>query len=151
VRTVGALRAGVGGAALLALIALGVLPAAAQIVGPPEISNVSASGVTGRRATLSATIEPRGAPTAYEVFVRYSPCPGGAGECAMPPRQERIGHGKISPTVNARTVRPKLVMLTAGCTYEYWFVASNSFGTVESERQSVTSVAGSRQPRACKR
>jgi hypothetical protein len=138
-------------AALLLSSALGALPVAAQIVGPPEISNVSASGVTSRRATLTATIEPRAAATTYSVFVRYSPCPGGSGECPTPPQQERIGHGNVSPKLNARTVRAKLVMLTAGCTYEYWFVASNSFGTVESERESITAVGGSHAPRTCKR
>jgi hypothetical protein len=143
-------RAGVIATVALAS-ALCALPAAAQIVGPPEISNVSASGVSERRATLTATVEPRGSQTLYEVFVRYSPCPGGSGECPTAPRQERIARGKISPKLNARSVHAKLVMLTAGCTYEYWFVASNASGAAQSERHSLTAVGGGHAPRTCKR
>jgi hypothetical protein len=135
---------------VLALTAVSALSAVAQIVGPPEISNVSASGVSTRRATFSATIEPRGSRTAYEVWIRFSPCPGGAGECAQPPRQKRIGHGKVPQQMSARTVRAKLIMGTPGCTYEYWFVASNASGTVESEHESVTSESGSHPPQECR-
>jgi hypothetical protein len=136
---------------LLVASSLSAPPAAAQVVGPPEISSVSSSGVSERRAALAATIEPRGSATLYEVFVRYSPCGGGAGECPTPPRQERIGHGRVSPKLNARTVRAKLVMMTPGCTYAYWFVASNASGSVESEHQSVTALGGGHGPRTCKR
>lgn len=146
-RRVGILGAGIAGAVSLSL---GALPAVAQIVGPPEISHVSASGVGNRHATFSATIESRGSNTTYEVLIRYSPCQGGAGECPQPIRQKRVGHGKVPEKLSARTVRGKLTMGTAGCTYEYWFVASNASGTVESEHQSVTSAGGSKLPRECK-
>jgi hypothetical protein len=148
-RKAGVLGAGV---AATAVLALGALPALAEIVGPPEISSVSASNVGARHATVSATIEPRGSDTRYELLVRYSPCPGGAGECAQPARQERDGHGKVSHALSSTEVRAKLVMLTKGCTYEYWIVASNASGTVESERQSITTPSGgTRPPRECKR
>jgi hypothetical protein len=150
VRRVVTLGAGVVASVVLALTALGALPAVAQITGPPEISNVSASEVSSQRATFSATIEPRGSKTTYEVWIRYSPCQGGAGECPQPPLQKRIGHGKVSQHMSSRSVRAKLIMGTPGCTYEYWFVASNASGTVESERQSVTSTGGSPRPRECR-
>jgi hypothetical protein len=146
-RRVGTLGAGVVGAALLAL---GALPAAAQIIGPPEISNVAASNIGTRQASVMATIEARGSNTTYELLMRYSPCPAGAGECPQPPRQERFGHGKVSHRSGTRTVRANLKMLTKGCTYEYWFVASNASGTVESEHQSLTTPAA-RVLRECKR
>jgi hypothetical protein len=147
VRRVGTVAGVVGVVAL----ALGALPAAAQIIGPPEISNVSASNVGARHATVTATIEPRGSDTTYELMMRYSPCPAGAGECPQPPRVERDGHGKVAQKLATRTVRAKLVMLTKGCIYEYWIVASNASGTVESEHHSIATAGGSRPPAECKR
>lgn len=135
--------------ACVALVGAGT--AAAQIIGPPEISNVSSSGVTETQATVNATIEPRGHGTVYEVLLTYSPCQGGAGECAQPPVRELVGHGKLPARKTSRTVSTKVRMLTPGCDYSYWLVASNSAGTVESEKRLFTASGGKSGPTECSR
>lgn len=145
------LGASVGGALLAVAFAFGVSLASAQVIGPPEITNVSASGVSEHHATVSATIAANGHPTTYQVWVSYAPCQGGAGECPTPVQKEQIARGKLSAKMGTRDARSKVQMLTPSCTYAYWFVATNSSGTVESEHESFTATGGDSGPKACKR
>jgi len=125
---------------LILAVALGAAPASARIIGPPEITEVSATIIPENGATLHATIAPHGHVTTYHVWLSYSPCQGGAGECPKPIKKEEIASGKIAAGRASKTVQVNVRNVTPNCTYGYWFVAGNSSGTVESEHQGFTAV-----------
>lgn len=142
-----------GGGLLGLLLAtlLGVGLASAKIIGPPEITNVSATIVPENGANLFATIAPHGHATTYQVWLSYSPCKGGAGECAKPRKKEEIAKGKIARSASSKNVTTSVKNVTPGCTYAYWFVAKNSSGTVESELQNFTAVGEGGAREECQR
>jgi hypothetical protein len=107
--------------------------------GVPMLEGLSASEITERTAKLGALINPDGSRTTYQLWVEYAPCQGGAGECPNPPVIEKVGKGKIAPGDQGVAVSRNLKMLTPGCHYTYWFVATNSFGTAQSSREQVKS------------
>lgn len=140
----------VGG--LVACAALLVAGAAgAQVIGAPEISEVATSSIGEHQATVSATIAPHGQNTTYEVWVSYSPCPRGEGECGKPRVQEKVATRKVSSKDASQHVERKIGMLTPGCYYDYWFVASNGYGKVESEPVGFLAQEGHRSPAECRR
>lgn len=115
----------------------------------PTITAVSATA-TAKKARLSATINPGDQQTAYEIWISYAPCQGGAGECPKPIQKEEVAGGSI-PYKRPRDVKA-IIGLTPGCTYGYWFVASNERGTVETEHEYFVAAGGEpRSPKACGR
>ena len=116
----------------------------------PVISGVSAKAMN-TTAGLMASINPGEQLTSYEVWLSYAPCQGGAGECSKPVQKEVVASGTI-PFKKERRVKAKVKMLTPGCTYGYWFVASNGRGTVESEPEFFTARGGDpNTPKECAR
>lgn len=115
----------------------------------PGIRSVSASHVGERTVTLVAVVETP-IRTEYEVWISYARCQGGAGECPKPVQTEAVGHGTASGS-RARTVRQRVRNLTPGCTYVYWFLASNKEGEAESSHESFTAAGGTPGPKACNR
>lgn len=101
--------------------------------------------MTETQATVSATIEPHGHATSYEVWLIYSPC-APFSECPKALIKQRIGQGKLRSKTASGVVGKTIKMLSPGCDYAYWFVASNSAGRVESE-QHVIATEGTTRPR----
>ena len=60
---------GMAGAAVVAVAA--AAPGAFAAVNPPVVTGVAVSHVTGRGATLEATITPEGSKTKYEFLLEY--------------------------------------------------------------------------------
>lgn len=117
----------------------------------PTVSNVSVTANRAARATLSSSINPGEQTTTYEVWISYAPCQGGAGECPKPIQKEEVASGSV-PYKRTRSVRAKVGMLTPGCTYGYWFVASNGRGTVQSQTEYFVAAGGEpRGPKECGR
>jgi hypothetical protein len=142
-----------GGAALvLGVVALGAVGASATpckgCTGPPMIENVKAGRPSDHSALLSAAITPEGLTTRWEAWVEYGVCQGGAGECPKPPKKQKLASGKI---VAEQLVKVTLSKLTPGCSYSYWFAATNADGTVTSEPQTVTAKGGTPGPKECSR
>ncbi len=117
-------------------------------IGPPVIENVKAGRPGEHSALLSAAITPEGLPTRWEARVEFGVCQGGAGECAKPPKKQKLAGGKI---VTEQLVKVTLGKLTPGCSYSYWFTATNSDGTVTSEPETLTAKGGSPGPKECSR
>lgn len=113
----------------------------------PRIESVSASKIGEHSVTLEAVIAPE-IPAKYEAWISYAPCQGGAGECPKPVQTETVGHGTV---FGSRTVHQKVRMLTPGCTYVYWFVATNYEGKAESAHESFTAAGGTSGPKECSR
>jgi len=117
----------------------------------PTISDLAVNANRPTHVELSASIDAGDQKTAYEVWISYAPCQGGAGECPKPIQKELIASGSISYK-KTRTVIGKVGMLTVGCTYGYWFVATNGRGTLESEHEYfVVGGAGTHEPKECTR
>lgn len=97
--------------------------------GAPLLSALSATGITEKSATLSATLEPGRSAAKYELWVEYQAC--GPHEECVSFRQASLGTGHVS--------KNELVSVTAsfsgGCAYAYWFVATNSAGRTSSRHE----------------
>jgi hypothetical protein len=115
----------------------------------PSIEGLGASQIGEAKATIAASISADGAKTKYQVWVAYAPCQGGAGECAKPFQEEELVRGSVMAR-DTREIERALSGLTGGCSYSFWFVASNSQGTVESEHASFET-PGPAGPKACRR
>jgi hypothetical protein len=85
-------------------------------VAPPTVTEESSTGITATEATLSAQIDPGGAPTTYEV--EYEPGKRTA-EQTLPASKVPVG------------VQQRLTGLTPATEYQFRFVATNSLGTTE--------------------
>jgi hypothetical protein len=95
----------------------------------PALTGVSVSNVTQSAATISATLEPKGEPTRWELLLGTAP-----GELIYR-ASGRTSSSEAEPlVVNAGS-------LSAGTTYYYKFVAVNPDGTVETPEASFTTVA----------
>ena len=118
---------------------------------PPAITNTSVSANHSTHAKLGASINPGDQQTTYEVWISYAPCQGGAGECSKPVQEEELATATL-PYKKTRNVKTTVHMLTPGCTYGYWFVATNGRGTVESEHQNFVAAGGEPNgPKECTR
>jgi hypothetical protein len=103
---------------------------AAVLIDGESVSDVSATS-----ATLRAEINPLGIPTTYEF--RYGPSAACGGECVAPVPAGSVGSGKSDVTVTQHVQN-----LTAGSTYHYRVIASNTLGTVEGEPRPFTTQTG---------
>ncbi len=116
---------------------------------PPEITGVSATRLRATSVRLRASIESGSQTSTWELFIRYAPCQGGAGECPKPVQTEKVASGAIAGSTRAKRVAEKVTMLTPSCGYEYWFVAHNERGAAESEHEVLRRETGG--PKECRR
>lgn len=124
----------------------GAAGTAAARTGMPEVTHESVSKVTQTGATVKGKVDPDGLDTSWEAWLEYAVCqnaPPGEEECdeiAIEP----IGSGTLAPGEAPATVRLRLNgRLSAGYTYTYWIVASNSDGESKgAHRQFTTQSAG---------
>lgn len=105
----------------------------------PRITNASATPIGGYReyeSTLSATIDPNGSQTTYEIWIRYERhlCEGKVPSCTKH-TSEPIDSASLAAGDGAELVG--YTGNTRDCAYEYWFVASNSAGTVHSPHKNA--------------
>jgi hypothetical protein len=94
--------------------------------GQPVITEIRALNADQSSVRIEANIDPRGVPTRY--FIEWGPN-GSYGT--------RVPAGAFSPSVGAGnspvSVGAELTGLSAGTSYHYRFVATNTFGTTTSE------------------
>jgi hypothetical protein len=116
-------------------LAAAALPAAALAGGSPTIESLSASQITQSDATLEAQINPGGLETTYELWME-DPC-GPAMECVRVPQlltgSMAAGTTGESLSINVQSSGEHL-NIEPETAYEYWVIAKNSAGTVESRR-----------------
>jgi hypothetical protein len=98
----------------------------------PTISDLSASKVHERSATVSALIEAHGVLTEYQVWIEYDSCEETGTECVAL-LKERLFAAALAGEEEREPVSYK-VGVKPGCDYSYWFVAINSGGTATSAR-----------------
>ena len=96
-------------------------------VQPPSIDALKTSAVTATTAELEAKINPNGADT--HCHFEYGPTPA-YGQTAPCPNQEDIGEGETVVPVSV-----KLSGLDANTVYHFRVIASNQWGSAESEDQ----------------
>lgn len=115
-----------GGARVIGTTDIG----ADEFLAAPTAATGPAGAVTLRSATLSGTVNPRGAPTHYRF--EYGPT---------------SAYGRSTPTsaagsgLRAVPARASLSGLTAGTTYHYRLVATNAGGTAATADRTFTTVS----------
>jgi hypothetical protein len=127
-------------ALLAASLLLGAVGTASAKAGVPAITFESVSHVTQTDATLKAEIDPGGLETHYEIWLEYKVCqnaPPGDVECEVIATEPR-GAGTLAAGDLAKGIHVRLKGLSAGYTYTYWVVASNSEGEGEGAHQRFT-------------
>jgi phosphodiesterase/alkaline phosphatase D-like protein len=96
----------------------------------PTASTGAATAVTGRTATLGATVNPNGGPTAF--YFQY----GATSSYGAQTPTRNAGSGSSDVSVSA-----PLFGLSAGTVYHYRVVATNSAGTIDGNDQTFTTTA----------
>jgi|GEM_PF-4819072 len=125
-------------AGALCACVLGAGAYVADAASPPLIERFTITRVTETAATLKAVVDPEGASTKYAFWVEYRPCQHGAGECALGPQTEQVGHGEVAAGSAGVAVHRVVGKLRHGCEYTFWISAVNTFGESESARRAVT-------------
>ena len=104
---------------------------------PALVEEEFSTDVRTTSATLHAVVNPLGSATGYHFL--YGPC--GEGECSVPTPDEAVGSGKVGVPVEAH-----IQNLTAGQTYHYHVIATNSLektpGEIHGEALSFTTQTG---------
>jgi len=108
--------------------------------GGPVIESESATGITEHDATLEAAINPEGLETEYEIWLVYHTCQGPGLQC-QEISEERLGHGQLAAGDEAQTVSADLTRLQPGYSYNYWVVATNSGGKIESPHETFKALS----------
>jgi hypothetical protein len=123
---------------VFSILGLGLPSAVAQASSPPSVSSESVSGVTSRRATVAAQVNPGDLATTYEVWVEYANCqntPSGSASC-MSISVGKRGEGTIAAGSTDQTISVTLKHLEPGYSYTYWVVATNAAGEAAGAHQS---------------
>ena len=107
---------------------------------PPSVESESVSGITSRRSTLEAQVNPGGAQTTYEFWLEYANCqntPPGNAAC-MSISVEKAGEGTITAGSSGQRISATVTYLQPSYSYTYWVIATNSVGKTEGAHQSFT-------------
>ncbi|MDP2275313.1 MAG: hypothetical protein Q8K32_31495 [Archangium sp.] len=95
--------------------------------GPPSVTTTAASGVTSSGATLNGSVTANTAATTG--WFRYSTTNPGTCDDAFGTRSPATGGTALGTAITPITYLQNISGLTAGTTYFYCAIASNSFGT----------------------
>ncbi len=107
---------------------------------PPSVESESVSGITSKRATLEAQVNPGGAQTTYEFWLEYANCqntPPGSAAC-MSISVEKAGEGTITAGSSGQRISATVTHLQPSYSYTYWVIATNSAGKTEDAHESFT-------------
>jgi hypothetical protein len=105
-------------------------PVAAQHTtqaGAPKISGLSASSVTKNSATITASIDPDGATTKYELWLVWEPAC--SPYCEMANHERLIRHGTVRSNAGTKSVNAHTRLPLEEWRYTVYATATNEAGT----------------------
>jgi hypothetical protein len=105
---------------------------ATEAPGPPTITGPAADSVSPETATLSASIDPRGAATPTTTTVQYGTAPCTQGACTATPGPALGGPGFGQEGFGEQQITVPITGLTPASTYHYRFTATGEDGQATS-------------------